>query len=150
MPLEPAEFDEVFGAVQEYGRLEYRAGGAHGPAARTALREAYAALGALRDLLTTPMPAPAPAPAPTSDAGRQPEPVGDHRAAARDHVLANRELAGEPTDLARECLAWITSYRTDLDPTVYRECVLGILDAYRQLSVPPNPWTTAEALPRPR
>jgi hypothetical protein len=150
MRLEPAEFDEVFGAVQEYGRLEYRAGGAHGPEARTMLHAAYTALGAFRELLAAPTPDAIPTPIPTPGVIRQPDPVSDHRAAARDHVLANRELAGEPGDLARECLAWIASYRIDLDPTIYRDCVLGVLDGYRQLSAPPNPWTMAEALPRPR
>jgi hypothetical protein len=141
MRLEPAEFDEVFGAVQEYGRLEYRAGVAEGRQARAALQQAYTALAALKDQLGAHV---------AVDVG-QPDPAADHRAAAREHVLANRELAVEPGDLARECLAWIASYRTDLDPQVYRECVLGVLDGYRQLSAPPNPWTTAEsALPRQR
>ncbi|HEY6796196.1 MAG TPA: hypothetical protein VI248_16095 [Kineosporiaceae bacterium] len=141
MRLDPAEFDEVFGAVQEYGRLEYRAGVAPGREARAALREAYSALAGLKDLLTAHV---------AADAGL-PDRSTDHRAAAREHVLANRELAAEPGDLARECLAWIASYRTDLEPEVYRECVLGVLDGYRRLSAPPNPWTTAEGvLPRQR
>jgi hypothetical protein len=140
MRLEPGEFDEVFGAVQEYGRLEYRAGVAQGQEARTALKEAYTALGGLKELLGLTAP----------EGGSQPDPAIDHRAAAREHVLANRELAGEPGDLARECLAWIASYRTDMDAQIYRECVLGGLDGYRQLSAPPNPWAAGEALPRPR
>jgi len=144
MQLTTEEFDEVCGAVQEYGRLEYRAGLGTGTVARAALREAHAALTDLQATLGRHVAPSVPRPG----AGE------DHRAAAREHVLANHDLHGdpdeptEPADLARQCLAWIASYRTDLDPVTYRDCVLGVLDAYRQLGATANPWTSA--VPRPR